>query len=78
MECDGFQVFLSFIPESNIAELILSCTVGRSSNIVIIFLQVYLYIYKMYNEAEQGLSYYITGSGFIVDGSDLRFSIIAD
>lgn len=51
---------------------------GLSSNIVIIFLQVYLYIYKMYNEAEQGLSYYITGSGFIVDGSDLRFSIIAD
>ena len=37
--------FLSFIPESNIAELILSCTVGRSSNIVIIFLQVYLHIY---------------------------------
>ena len=50
---------------------------GRSSNIVIIFLQVYLYIYKMYNEAEQGLSYHFTGSG-LVDGSDLRFSIIAD
>jgi len=31
----------------------------------------------MYNEAEQGLSYYITGSG-LADGSDLRFSIIAD